>query len=1109
MKGERLTYAAYLLAAVAGVMAVVFLNFAAQNVKNHERDVRLLGHLQQLETELTQQVLLVTSFRLVQYDGLVTLTHELQREQDKLNAVSWVSLPGFEPALAGYMAQSTQRLHLLEHIKSNAAFLRNAHQYLPNAVAALGGNLDQQRRAALHQTLVRLFRYTLSPTRKRRKALDEQIAGLGSTTSQTHIDTGIDTGAQPGNERHIVKQMEANVRITTRVSRDLDEFLGIPVSRTLDHIEALDEARFAAQSARVRRLSLSLLILTTLLFIGLGYAIHRLRGAQQRSAEAWKQLRDAIESLSESFALFDKSDRLQMWNRNYERDYPTVAPLLHPGLTFSELARAMVEHQQFATAGQGNGGQGNEDTLKALIDHYHDARGQQILALNNGRHLLSTTSITSDGGRALVGVDISAQKQVEAELRKLSQAVEQSPVSVVITDLDGTIEYVNPKFEHVTGYSARDAIGHTPRILKSAETDPALHVKLWETITRGETWQGEFHNRREDGRLYWESAVISPIRDEAGNISHYIAVKEDITARKQAEEQLRLAATVFEKTREGLLVTDADNHIKAVNPAFCTITGYSADDVLGRDPRFLSSGRQSPEFYQAMWATLASKGHWEGEIWNRRKSGEIYAEWLSLTAIHDRNDDTNTGRVEEYVAVFSDITQRLQDEERIRHQANYDSLTELPNRSLLLDRLGTAIAEAKRKQLCIALLFVDLDRFKPVNDSLGHQAGDDLLRQVARRLTDLVRGNDTVARLSGDEFVLILNGLAERKAATGMAERVNRSLAKAFEVQGQEVFIGSSIGISVYPKDTEDASTLLRNADMAMYRAKEAGRGTYRFFTSEMDAYIAERLSLERDMRKGMDNGEFLLHYQPIVNPYQLRLYGAEVLVRWQHPRRGLLGPDQFISLAEDTGMIGALGEWVLRSACEQGRRWLDAGLLDFSLSVNLSGRQMRGGLSCDLLAAILEDSGFPAQQLTLEITEGILLEGTPETVTWLQDIKALGVTLALDDFGTGYSSLSYLKRFPIDIIKIDRSFISGIVEQPDDRSLTEAILAMARSLRMRVVAEGVETSEQLKFLAEHRCDSIQGYFFSRPLAAIDLPGFRAGLNNGEFQAMSPGKQDS
>jgi PAS domain S-box-containing protein len=568
MRSERLTYAAYLLAAVAGVMAVVFLRFAAQNVENHERDVRLLGHLQQLETELTQQVLQVTSFRLVQYDELVALTHELRREQRKLEQGGWFSHALFEPTLTSYRAQSTQRLHLLEHIKSNAAFLRNAHQYLPNAVAALGGSLDQERRSTLHQTLVRLFRYTLSPTPARRQALDSEIERLGMPTTPA-IDGN--AASQTGDERHIIDQMEANVRITAALTRDLDEFLGIPVSRTLDHIEALDEARFAAQSARVRRLSVSLLILTTLLFIGLGVAIHRLRAARQRSAQAWNQLRDAIESLSESFALFDQSGHLQMWNRNYERDYPTVAPLLRPGLPFNELARAMVDNRQFATSASDD-----TQTLKTLTDHYHNAhqtQAPQVLALRNGRFLLSTTSITSDGGRAVVGVDISAQKQVEAELRKLSQAVEQSPVSVVITDLDGTIEYVNPKFEHVTGYSAQDAIGHTPRILKSAETDPAIHVALWDTITQGETWQGEFHNRREDGRLYWESAVISPIRDEAGNITHYIAVKEDITARKQAEEQLRLAATVFEKTREGLLVTDEHNHIKAVNPAFCTITG--------------------------------------------------------------------------------------------------------------------------------------------------------------------------------------------------------------------------------------------------------------------------------------------------------------------------------------------------------------------------------------------------------------------------------------------------------------------------------------------------------------------------------------------------------
>lgn len=1071
MKHERLIYVAYLMVAVAGVMVVLFLNFAANNAENHERGVQLLGNLRQLETELTREVLQVTSFRLVQYDGLVSLSKELGRLQTEMKQGPWFSRAVFAQSLRDYIRDSGERLHLLERIKSRAAFLRNAHHYLPSAVAALEQRFARQLVSALDRNLVRLFRYTLSSTVDERDALEGQLDQLQSLIPED--ESG-------GEIAHIVRLIEVNIRVTTQQAQALDEFLKIPVGAHLEGIEGLDEAGFAVQSARVRRLSLALVFVAAFLFVGLGYAISRLRRAQRRSAQAWNQLNDAIESLSESFALFDREGGLQRWNHNYERDYAAVSSLLRRGLSYTDLARAMVEQGQFA-ASTGS----DEETLQALLSNHREAKERYVQSLKNGRFLLTTTNFTSDGGRAVVGVDITWQKRVEGELRKLSQAVEQSPVIVVVTDLDGSIEYVNPKFEQVTGYSAAEAIGQNPRILKSNEGDPAVHDALWESMCRGETWQGEFHNRRKDGSLYWESAVISPIRGEDGKITHYIAVKEDVTERKQVEEQLRLAATVFEKTREGLVVTDSENRIKAVNPAFCEITGYSMDEAVGKDPKILSSGRQSPEFYARMWSALDREGYWEGEIWNRRKSGEVYAEWLSLTAIRDRE-----GKVVEHVAVFSDITQRLQDEEHIRHQANYDSLTELPNRSLFLDRLGSAVLEAQRQEKCVAILFVDLDRFKPVNDSLGHQAGDEILRQVARRLTDLVRGNDTVARLSGDEFVLILNGLAERKGAASMAERVNQALAEAFEVNGQEVFIGSSVGISVYPQDAEDTSTLLRNADMAMYRAKQAGRGTYRFFTAEMDAYIADRLALERDMRKGLDHREFLLHYQPIVDPCGLELRGLEVLVRWQHPQQGLLLPGSFITLAEETGMIGKLGEWVLRRACEQGRHWHEAGFRDFSLSVNLSSRQVRGGLSRARVEDILRETGFPAKRLTLEITESLLLEENREVVAWLNSIKALGITLALDDFGTGYSSLSYLKRFPIDVLKIDRVFISGIMDDSDDQSLTEAILAMARSLNMKVVAEGVETLEQLEFLIAHGCDAVQGFYVSRPFAAEDLTAY-------------------
>lgn len=1066
---ERLTYAAYLLVALAGGLVVVFLNIAATSGDKHARGIELLGQLRQHEAGLTREVMRVASFRLVEYDGLVRLNRELGRLRREVTQGGWFTGPQFDVLLRDYRHSSDRRMRLQEHIKTLAALLRNAHHYLPNALSAWEQGHQREQVLALSRYLVRLLRFSLMPGLAERQVIEAGLAELRSELGN-------------GDKAPIVAlldQMQAAVRWSGELEQALGRYLAVPVDDDLDRLEAEAEALFAAQSRHLRQLSAGLMVTAALLFVGLGVAMRRLRGAQRSSEQASERLRDAIESLSESFALFDRDGRLQMWNRHFEYDYAHAAVQLCQGLSFQQLMR-FVEQGQVDRADK-DWDQGLQHALKHSDEPY-------VQAMADGRFRLLTTSITSDGGRVLVGVDITQQKQVEAELRKLSQVVEQSPVSVMLTGLDGVIEYVNPMFERMTGYTSAEVLGRTPRTLKVGRTEQAVYQALWESPGGDDTWQGEFQNRRADGTTYWESALISPLRDAVGEVSHYVALKQDITGRKQNEEQLRLAATVFEKSREGLLVTSAENRIKLVNPAFCTITGYCADEVIGKTPSLLSSGRQSTEFYQQMWAALNGEGHWEGEVWNRRKSGEIYAEWLSVTAIRDHQ-----GRAEEYVAVFSDITRRLQAEERIRYQANYDALTQLPNRSLLLDRLGTAVAEARRRHNSFAVLFADLDRFKPVNDSLGHQAGDELLRQVAGRLSELVRGNDTVARLSGDEFVLILNGMSDRDGAAGMAERVNRALAQPFELDGQQVFIGSSVGISVYPQDAEDTTTLLRNADMAMYRAKQAGRGTYRFFTEEMDAYITERLALDRDMRLGLGRGQFLLHYQPIIDPRSRCMLGAEALVRWQHPERGLLGPDSFVPLAEETGTIVGLGAWVLRTACAQGAAWQQAGVLDFSLSVNLSSRQIRGGLSGSEVAEILQETGFPADRLTLEITETLLLEENQEVIDWLQSVSALGVTLALDDFGTGYSSLGYLRRFPIDVLKIDRVFVSG-QDEGQDLPLAEAILAMARSLNMRVVAEGVEDEQQLRFLSERGCDAVQGYLFSQPVSAGELLQYRDGL---------------
>jgi diguanylate cyclase (GGDEF)-like protein/PAS domain S-box-containing protein len=559
-------------------------------------------------------------------------------------------------------------------------------------------------------------------------------------------------------------------------------------------------------------------------------------------------------------------------------------------------------------------------------------------------------------------------------------------------------------------------------------------------------------------------------------------VARDITERVRAEEGLRLAATVFETTAEAIMVTDSSKRIKAVNPAFTAVTGYTAEEAIGNTPSMLRSGRHDEAFYKSMWAVLNETACWEGEVWNRRKDGEVYPEWLYISAISD-----DRGDVIEYVAVFTDITQRKRSEEQVHRQANFDALTGLPNRTLFFDRLSAAIIGARREKQQVALLFVDLDRFKVVNDTLGHAIGDRLLEQVAVRLAECVREVDTVARLGGDEFTTILRGISRGEDVAHVAEKIIESLSEPFWLDGNETFIGASVGITIFPSDADEANTMLRNADMAMYRAKEAGRNVYRFFTQEMDAQVLMRMDLERDLRRALDHQEFVVHYQPIIDLATGAVTSAEALVRWIHPERGMVKPGDFIPVAEDTGLIAPLGEWVLRQACIDAKAWQEAGLSGIGVSVNLSTRQLKRGFSSDFVDGIVREIGMAAEMLTFEITESLIMEDSQSAVAWLSSIKDMGVSLSIDDFGTGYSSLSYLKRFPVDVVKIDRSFVMDVTEDPDDAALVAAILAMADSLKLKVVAEGVETADQLTLLRSRGCDMVQGFFFSRPLPLAEF----------------------
>ena len=666
--------------------------------------------------------------------------------------------------------------------------------------------------------------------------------------------------------------------------------------------------------------------------------------------------------------------------------------------------------------------------------------------------------------------------------------VELSPDAILV-HRKGEIVFVNQASVDLFGATApEEMVGKTLTDLVHPDYRDAVSAAL---AARGEQGAEERYLEekllRLDGRAIDVEVAGGPISYK-GKPATQLVVR-DITERKRAEEGLRLAATVFQTTAEAIVVTDSNNRIKAVNPAFSRITGYGPEEVVGKDPGVLKSGRHDSDFYHVMWEEIEADGHWEGEIWNRRKAGDIYPQWLSISSIKD-----SAGNLVEHVAVFSDITKRKQDEEQIRRQANYDALTGLPNRTLFMDRLSRSVVASRREGGMVALLFIDLDRFKVVNDTLGHAYGDLLLEKAAKRLTGCVREADTVARLGGDEFTIILRDIHRGADAAKVAEEVIEALSKAFQLDGNEAFIGASIGITIYPSDADDPSTMLRNADMAMYKAKEAGRNAYRFFTQEMDEQALTRMTLEHDLHHALDRDEFEIHYQPILDAKEGTVTGAEALLRWNHPERGTISPADFLQVAEDTGVIMELGEWVLRTAAHQVKAWRDAGLPEFWLSVNLSSAQVKRGLTAARTREILEEAGLPPEAVTFEITERLTMGDTKASQQWLESMEAMGCGLSVDDFGTGYSSLSYLRRFSVDMVKIDRSFIAGVADKAEDAAMVEAVLALAHSLGLKVVAEGVETEEQRAFLLDRQCDMVQGYLFAKPMGREAFRDFLAAL---------------
>jgi diguanylate cyclase (GGDEF)-like protein/PAS domain S-box-containing protein len=565
----------------------------------------------------------------------------------------------------------------------------------------------------------------------------------------------------------------------------------------------------------------------------------------------------------------------------------------------------------------------------------------------------------------------------------------------------------------------------------------------------------------------------------------YLLVHRTLNAIARAEEDLKLRDRAIESSVSAICITDnlaPDNPIVYVNPAFERITGYSSQEVLGRNARLLQGTDLAQPELISVRAALHDQRPCHVVLRNYRKDGSMY--WTELNIAPVRND---AGVVTHYIGVHSDITDAKTHQDELARQANHDSLTGLPNRNLLWDRIDGACARTQRYGNFAAVAFLDLDNFKVVNDSLGHTVGDHLLRAVAERLESSLRAIDTVARIGGDEFVLVLSDHKSEQSVSGELQRIVESFSQPFSVDGRELIVTASAGVALYPQDAKDPESLMKSAELAMYRAKESGRNAYQMFTAEMQTRVTERLALEGRLRRALERGEFELHYQPQVDLRSNRVFGCEALIRWRQPELGMIPPASYIPLAEETGLIVPIGEWVLRTACRQCKAWQDAGLPAVAVAVNISARQFREKNLLQLVAAILAETGLAPGQLELEVTESVIMHDAQQVIASLEAFRDMGVRLSVDDFGTGYSSLSYLKRFPVDRLKVDQSFVRDLSTDGDDVAIARAIITLGHTMNLRVIAEGVETPEQLAFLRMHQCDEIQGYLFAKPMPAEEF----------------------
>lgn len=806
----------------------------------------------------------------------------------------------------------------------------------------------------------------------------------------------------------------------------------------------------------------------------------RLKASEQKLTQSEKQLRTLIDTMPDLVWLKDPQGVYLSCNSSYLAflDLPCekVIGMTDYDLYDQAIADAYRKYDHLAL--EAGGPCTNEEDAV-----YADGRVEQLETIKTPVYDPQGGCIGVLGiGRNITGRKRSERQLVESE-RRFRAIFNQAAVGIARVSPDGQWLEVNDKLCEIVGYPREQLIKKTFQEITFAE-DLDSDVALVNQTLAGEreTYAMDKRYIRSSGDLVWIRLTVSLCRDDMGEPLYFISVIEDIDERKKTEEKLREAAAVFSSTAEGVIITGPDGNILDVNRAFTRITGYSRDEVAGENPRMLKSGRHEEQFYLDMWSHIQQNGHWSGEIWNRAKNGAIFPEILTISAVQ-----SETGEATGYVGVFSDISTLKATEARLDHMAHHDPLTGLPNRALFRDRLIHGLERCKRSNKKVAVVFLDVDHFKNINDTMGHSVGDQLLLEIARRLKQVTRSGDTVGRISGDEFCLVIEELGSLAEAAPLVEKLMSVFETPFQVKDHSLRVTSSVGVAIYPENAKDSDALLSYADAAMYEAKEAGRNTYRFYTTEMTEQAIEYSFVQTALREALEQSQFYLVYQPQVDLNSKALVGLEALVRWQHPERGLISPAKFIPIAERSGLIRELGAWILRTACIQGKAWMDAGLAFKRIYVNVAGPQLHDHTFPELVRECLAETGFPKESLGLEVTEGFVMGASEHAIEGLLALRESGIKVAIDDFGTGYSSLSYLKKLPIDKLKIDQSFVRDIPHDKNDMAIAEAVIAMGHALNMDVIAEGVEDPRQEAFLLSKGCHEAQGFIFSRPLTAPEL----------------------